>query len=303
MRKQNVIRKLYSAAAFLLVLILCAVPLKAGPLSEIILFSCKTGRYFQIYAVRPDGHDLRRILHIRRDCRDPHLCSLNNEVVFSMFSEGRWNICRTNLQGTEITQITSGYSNDRRPVWSPDGSKIAFETDRWGISEIATINADGSDLQRITHNAAVNTHPAWSPDGKELAYVSCRAGFQHICVMQIGNGPGRPITKRSGFYVAPSWSPEGDRLVFQGRKYFGRFLAIGGRKNFFQEFKDGTENASYPAWSVSGDKIIFSDSGEDYQRLSLLDPQTGAVEPFPAEIPSQAYDLVWCSRKHDWGLY
>jgi len=49
------------------------------------------------------------------------------------------------------------------PAWSPDGSKIAFFSDRDGDEEIYIINADGSGLQQLTDNDWVDWAPAWSP--------------------------------------------------------------------------------------------------------------------------------------------
>ena len=56
------------------------------------------------------------------------------------------------------------------PVWSPDGSKIAFVSDRDGNAEIYTMNADGSNVTRLTWRAADDVMPAWSRDNR-IAWV------------------------------------------------------------------------------------------------------------------------------------
>ena len=52
--------------------------------------------------------------------------------------------------------------DDSLPTWSPDGTKIAFQTDRDGNSEIYVMNADGSELQNLTKSADNEFDPAWS---------------------------------------------------------------------------------------------------------------------------------------------
>jgi len=58
--------------------------------------------------------------------------------------------------------LTNNPANDNNPSWSPDGSKITFETDRDGNYEIYVMNADGSNVQRLTNNPANDWFPNWS---------------------------------------------------------------------------------------------------------------------------------------------
>lgn len=273
---------------------------EAGPLSELILFTCKPHKHFQIYAVRPDGRDLRQVLDIRRNCREPNLCTATNEIVFSMFFQDTWNLYVTDIGGSFVKRLTSTAYSDRHPVWTPDGSQVIFSTTRWGHTELATINADGSNLRRLTHNGLVNDYPVLSPDGKKLAFMSWKRGLSHIYILNLISGSIRPVLKRYEACVTPTWSPDSRSLAFRGRSYFGDFLAYTNKEEGLRQFREGTEQASYPAWSPTGDKIIFSDNYQQSHTLKLLDPQNGAIEPFAAEIPAQAYDLVWQKKTRTW---
>jgi Tol biopolymer transport system component len=68
------------------------------------------------------------------------------------------------VNGAVVTRLTNNDTpDDRYPTWSPDGSKIAFESDRSGNFEIYAMNANGTGLTRLTNNSAIDGQPAWGP--------------------------------------------------------------------------------------------------------------------------------------------
>ena len=68
-----------------------------------------------------------------------------------------------NADGSGQTHLTNNPADDYRPAWSPDGSKIAFESDRGANDEIYVMNADGTGETNVTNNPAGDYWPAWSP--------------------------------------------------------------------------------------------------------------------------------------------
>ena len=72
---------------------------------------------------------------------------------------------------TALTDLTNGQGNSRYPSWSPDGSKIAFASDRSGSWQIYVMTSDGTNVVRLT-TTSNNIEPAWSPDGTKIAFVS-----------------------------------------------------------------------------------------------------------------------------------
>jgi dipeptidyl aminopeptidase/acylaminoacyl peptidase len=68
-----------------------------------------------------------------------------------------------NADGSGRTNLTNSGASDFGPVWSPDGTRIAFNSDMDGNQEIYVMNADGSGPIRLTNNPASDTFPDWQP--------------------------------------------------------------------------------------------------------------------------------------------
>lgn len=77
--------------------------------------------------------------------------------------------------GTKVSNLTSGRGADSEPVWSPDGSKIAFTTfdpSAEGTNhEVAVMNSDGSGRMILTNNPASDASATWSPQSDRLAFI------------------------------------------------------------------------------------------------------------------------------------
>jgi Tol biopolymer transport system component len=98
-------------------------------------------------------------------------------------SDDLMDIYTMNSDGSEVTRLTSDgayryplSSRSTAPAWSPDGSRIAFQSTRSGNHEIWVMDADGSDPVNVSQSPGADTEPAWSPDGGQITFTSNRAG-------------------------------------------------------------------------------------------------------------------------------
>lgn len=122
-----------------------------------------------------------------------------------------------NADGSNQTRLTENTFQDSLPSWSPDGSKIAFTTNRdGGDFEIYVMNADGSNPTRLTSSPGEDAHPMWSPDGSKITFHSRRTGNLDIFVMNADGTDVTQVTDTPTFEYFPVWSPDGTRISFTG---------------------------------------------------------------------------------------
>src|SRR5207302_10560086 len=101
------------------------------------------------------------------------------KIAFQSARNGvNYQIYVMNADGSGQTNISNSNANDTQPAWSPDGSRIAFASDRdhSGVNSIYVMNSNGTNQTRLTFSAApfIDEQPVWSPDGSRLAFTSTR---------------------------------------------------------------------------------------------------------------------------------
>jgi imidazolonepropionase-like amidohydrolase/Tol biopolymer transport system component len=143
-------------------------------------------------------------------------------LVFDMLGD----IYSVPMTGGEATALTHGIEWNYQPRFSPDGSQIAFVSDRAGGDNLWVMNADGSDPHAITDEAEHLVHnPSWSPDGK---YLVGRKGFYstrsiaagEIWMFHHGGGNGVKLVKRPNGEIdqknraEPAYSPDGKYVYY-----------------------------------------------------------------------------------------
>jgi Tol biopolymer transport system component len=111
--------------------------------------------------------------------------------------------------GSELTKVFDvGGAYDSAPAWSPDGGRIAFESDHDGDMEIYVMNADGTDVRRLTDNGIHDEGPIWSPDGERITFTSGPEDLNgDIWVMDADGSDRMQLTDIPGRDESPDWQP------------------------------------------------------------------------------------------------
>jgi Tol biopolymer transport system component/TolB-like protein/Tfp pilus assembly protein PilF len=202
-------------------------------------------------------------------------------IVFQAAMEDKSAELRTFDFATRSTKVLLKTTNaDIAPVFSPDGSSIAFQNRIESNIEICLIEKDGSGLRDISNNAARDADPAFSPDGTKIVFASNRDGnygIYNLYVMNVDGSDQRLLyANRSGMSVSPVWSVDGKEIVFVNDRE-------GGRVGNFEIYKIGFETPGdetrltfrkrrdgNPSFSPDGRRIAFSSTTDGNSEIYVM---------------------------------
>ncbi|CCW16165.1 tolB protein precursor, periplasmic protein involved in the tonb-independent uptake of group A colicins [Sphingobium indicum BiD32] len=119
------------------------------------------------------------------------------------------------VAGGPLKRLTGDFDDLAQPDWSPDGTRIAFQSYRSGNFHIWSVAADGGDMRQHTDGLLDDREPRWSPDGKSIAFSSDRAdGRYAIYLLDVASGRVTPLSKGTTNDSEPCWSPDGQRVAY-----------------------------------------------------------------------------------------
>jgi Tol biopolymer transport system component len=139
-----------------------------------------------------------------------------------------WEIFTADSDSKNIADITNNPSKDLWSTWSPDGSKIAFQSSReWhGYPSIYVMEADGNNVKCLTPEVAASEFPVWSPSGNTIAYSTSKGSVStsllqtkavNLFVMDANGGNKSavaPTVDSTSSQVSPSWFPDSKKLAY-----------------------------------------------------------------------------------------
>jgi Tol biopolymer transport system component len=180
----------------------------------------------------------------------------NGRIAFTMRTEtGNFDVYTMRPDGTDVLQITADPGTDFNPRWSPDGTKIAFSSNRDGDFDIWTADADGSDLVQVTDSDDVGEFtPSWTSDGLRIVFQ--RNFPVETAEIWIANADGSGGEQKLADGFVPGTSSRGTKITY---------TALPDLDLHVLNLEDGTtrtlEGTAFDAeanWSPSGNDLVFS---------------------------------------------
>jgi Tol biopolymer transport system component/DNA-binding winged helix-turn-helix (wHTH) protein len=197
-------------------------------------------------------------LPIGHDVSDVTVSSSGHRLVYVQSSTNT-NIWQLDLQGSPAQAhklIVSSAEQESASI-SPDGRRIAFESDRSGAIEIWVCDVDGSNVLQLTSFGVKSGTPRWSPDGGLIAFDSRLGGESNLYTVDPAGGVPAKLNIDVSDSSMPSWSPDGKWIYFTQGEDIGepsvwRALSRGGHA-----VQLASAPASYPLASPDGEYVYF----------------------------------------------
>ena len=193
----------------------------------------------------------------------PNISPDGSQILFTrgwvdkMNDRTRSNIWIVDVDGTRVRELTHGNWSDSSPVWSPDGKKIAFLSDRDGTEQIHVLWLDTREVAQLTHLERAPRSLVWSPDGRMLAFTAFIPDKKPILDVELPKFPkGAKLAKPAVLVDRLSWARDGRGPVPKGYDHvFVLDARLGGTP---RQVTSGDYSHDDPQWSRDGKTIFFS---------------------------------------------
>jgi Tol biopolymer transport system component len=250
-----------------------------------------------IFAIPFSGGAGKQLTTPMQEASHPDWSAKGGLVALQCYAGGTFHIWTMRPDGTGLKQVTTGHGDDREPRLSPDGTTIAFASDRAFKKsyDIWTVKIDGTGLKQITSSEADEFEPTWSPDGAHIAFVS-GSGIQGKSIESIDLATGKQETLVSvdptgGRLEAPSFSPDGASLSYVHFTGAGLFVntahltiikAVPGGATLYTG--KASDAFPFPAAWLSNSELLYTGEG----KILKTDLSSGSETPisFSAAIPN-----------------
>ena len=153
---------------------------------------------------------------------------------------------------TEVARLTHDPGLSEWPTWSPDGSTLAFASNRNGNFDIYVRRVEGGQEVNVTNNASENFQPAFSPDGNSIAFVSTRTSRTRMVKIGNAQGTGEFFTYGGDVWVVPTLGGQAHRVAQDG---------------------------NFPVWHPDGRVVAYVSGPEAHRSIFEVATEGGTPKP------------------------
>lgn len=238
------------------------------------------------------------------------------EISYAALTDNWAQIFISNVDGTNLRQLTTDMNGACSFDWSPDGRQLVYtspcseKSSQYPLGSLYLLDLDNPSAKQLPKSQAGDFDPAWSPDGNQIAFTSLRDGSWQIYVYDFAadslsrlTDPANNIQSRS-----PAWSSDGTKIVYTVRRLgllqVWAMNADGSGKT--QLLRSGGSFSDYlPVWAPDGEAVFFSETNADLSapaslmKLTLADGQVKIVPiPLPVVDVDFSSDGLWLAYEY-----
>lgn len=224
---------------------------------------------------------------------------LSDIFVLSLAESGHYHLFAYQPMQLFYTHLTSGDFDDRDPVISPDGTQIAFSSNRSGYWDIYILDLRTQNTVQLTSSPQYDGAPTWSPDGEWISYESYNGSNLNILIQSVSDltAPAIQLTQDAGNNYSPAWSPAGREIAFVTDRSGACEIWTARLDTADDRFKkilgENSIDFTSPAWSPDGNQLAWTrtESGQSQVQTASVqskyqDVRTIAQGSHPIWSPS-----------------
>ncbi len=170
-----------------------------------------------LWEININGGEPRRLSISAESADQPAIASRGDRLAYVAW-QSTTNIWRADTRtGLSRSVFAPSVVEQRDPEISPDGKRIAFESERSGFHEVWVANLDGSDAVQLSnfHQAQGTGTPQWSPDGRRIAFDSRMSGEPALYLVDPATALPQRVSTNGIPASTPTWSPDGKWIYFR----------------------------------------------------------------------------------------
>ena len=214
---------------------------------------------------------------------NPEISPDGKQVIFTRTwvdkakDQYRSNLWIVDVDGGRVRELTSGARSDSSPVWSPDGKRIAFLSDRDGTNQLHVMWLDTREVAQLTHLEQAPSGIRWSPDGKSIGFTSFVPDTDPILAVKLPERPrGAEWAKPAVLVDRLSWAADGRGPTPKGHTHvFIVDATLGGTP---RQITNGKFNHNGFDWAADGRTIYVSGIRKPDAEYTRNDSEIYAVD-------------------------
>jgi dipeptidyl aminopeptidase/acylaminoacyl peptidase len=194
---------------------------------------------------------------------NPRISPDGTTIVFTrgfadtMKDQGQANLWVVDVGGQRLRQLTDGSWRDTAPLFSPDGERIAFLSNRSGSTQVHVMWTDTRETAQLTRVERDPSDLAWSPDGRRLAFTMQVPDDSPLLQVKLPPTPkGAQLSKGAVVIDRPSWASDGIGPLPRGHRHV--FVVDAQTGGSPRQVTTGDYNHASPAWSADGKTLYVS---------------------------------------------